>query len=82
MSPASVVIEKFGSLSALSRALGHKHPTTVQGWVERQRIPYWHWKAIEVAAARVGRPDLSYEAILALHAEHAEHGDLVCEPAQ
>ncbi len=36
---ASRIIEKFGGISALARALGHRHPTTVQGWKDRGVIP-------------------------------------------
>ena len=39
MTQAERIIEKFGGLSALARALGHKHVTTVQGWNERGYIP-------------------------------------------
>lgn len=33
------VIEMFGGITALARALGHKYPTTVQGWKKRGKIP-------------------------------------------
>ena len=38
-SQADHIIGKFGGISALARALGHKHPTTVQGWKARGVIP-------------------------------------------
>lgn len=33
------VIDAFGGLTALSRALGHKNCTTVQGWKDRGSVP-------------------------------------------
>lgn len=39
MNQAERIIEKFGGLSALARALAHKHVTTVQGWKERGFVP-------------------------------------------
>ena len=39
MTQAERIIERFGGLSALARAMGHKHVTTVQGWKERGYIP-------------------------------------------
>jgi hypothetical protein len=41
-SQADRIIEKFGGITALARALGHKHPTTVQGWKDRKFIPAKH----------------------------------------
>jgi hypothetical protein len=33
MTNASIaIIEKFGGVVKMARAMGHKHPTTVQGW--------------------------------------------------
>ena len=37
--PAASIIAKFGGMSALARALGHRNPTTVQGWKQRGFIP-------------------------------------------
>ena len=39
MTQADHIIEKFGGLTALARLLGHKHPSTVQGWAQRGIIP-------------------------------------------
>lgn len=39
MTPIEQIIEKFGGITGLARALGHKNPTTVQGWKERDVIP-------------------------------------------
>jgi hypothetical protein len=36
---ADVIIELFGGVNAMSRILGHKHPTTVSGWKKRGYIP-------------------------------------------
>ena len=39
MSQAEIIIERFGGITALARALGHEHPSTVQGWRDRGIIP-------------------------------------------
>ncbi len=39
MSQAELIIEKFGGVTALARALDHKFPTTVQGWKARGFVP-------------------------------------------
>ncbi len=39
MTQAERIIEKFGGLTALAKALGHRNPTTVQGWKDRGFIP-------------------------------------------
>ncbi|OPH21620.1 hypothetical protein D9623_26620 (plasmid) [Azospirillum brasilense] len=39
MTQAEHIISRFGTISALARKLGHKHPTTVQGWKERGWVP-------------------------------------------
>lgn len=38
----------------MARALGHKNASTVQGWVERNRVPTWHVEAIQEAARERG----------------------------
>ena len=40
------LIENFGGLSAMAQLLGHKNPTTVQGWKQKKRIPEWRVKEI------------------------------------
>ena len=50
--PVSRLIAAFGGLSATSRALGHRHPTTVQGWEKSGRIPQWRRSEIENAAEK------------------------------
>lgn len=54
MSQAEFIIEKFGGITALARALGHKHPTTVQGWKERGFIPSPQQDGVLEAAQAVG----------------------------
>jgi TorA maturation chaperone TorD len=44
------VIESFGGLSRLAKALGHSHVTTVQGWRDRGAIPVRHHARILEAA--------------------------------
>ena len=39
MNAAASVIDKFGGVRALARTLGHKHPSTVQGWRDSGIIP-------------------------------------------
>ena len=39
MSQAEIIIERFGGITALSQALDHKFPSTVQGWRDRGIIP-------------------------------------------
>ncbi|WP_425291303.1 carph-isopro domain-containing protein [Cohaesibacter gelatinilyticus] len=46
------IVERFGGLSAMARALGHKHPTTIQGWRDKDRIPHWRWDEVKKAARR------------------------------
>ena len=48
------VIEKFGGLHQMARALGHKWPTTVQGWRDRGTIPARHILSVVDAGKRVG----------------------------
>ena len=55
MSQAATIIERFGSMSALARAIDPNLPASVvQGWKERGTIPVrWH-KRILSAAVRDG----------------------------
>lgn len=53
MKNVNKIIELFGGLTAMSRALGHKHPTTVQGWKESNRIPSWREHEINAAAKKL-----------------------------
>jgi TorA maturation chaperone TorD len=65
----SVVIESFGGLSRLAKALGHTHVTTVQGWRDRGAIPLKHHARVLDAARSQGiqlrRDDLLDEIPLA-----------------
>ncbi len=48
------IIERFGGLTGLSKALGHKNPSTVQGWRERGTIPSRQQSHVLAAAADKG----------------------------
>lgn len=48
------IIAQFGGLSAMARALGHKHPTTIQGWRDSGRIPEWRMNQVLDAAKKRG----------------------------
>jgi TorA maturation chaperone TorD len=49
-----VVVESFGGLTRLAKALGHNHVTTVQGWKDRGAIPLRHHARILDAAKGLG----------------------------
>ncbi len=57
MNPSERIIGKFGSIRRLARALGHGHPTTVQGWKSRGLIPLRHAPAIIAASIRENLDD-------------------------
>lgn len=50
MTHVEQIITQFGGLSAMAKALGHKNPTTVQGWKNANKIPDWRFHEIEKAA--------------------------------
>ncbi len=50
------LIENFGGMSAMARLLGHKNPTTVQGWKQKKRIPEWRMKEILTVAEKNNIP--------------------------
>ena len=52
MSQAEHVIGKFGGIRKMAAALGHKNPSTVQGWKERGFIPPRRYDEVIAAAAR------------------------------
>jgi hypothetical protein len=52
--PTERIIGLFGGISALARALGHRHITTVQGWKIRGRVPADQVPEIIAAADRAG----------------------------
>lgn len=56
MTQADIIISKFGGLSALASALGHRHPTTVQGWRDRGVIPTRQQSKVLAAASASGIP--------------------------
>lgn len=51
---AALVIEKFGGAGPLAKLLGHRHPTTVQGWLSRGHIPARQQAAVFRAASEAG----------------------------
>lgn len=59
------IIDKFGGLTALARALNQKHPTTAQGWKARGSIPARHIPKI-IAAARQRNIELGLEDFFVL----------------
>ena len=48
------IVDEFGGMTPMSKALGHRHPTTVQGWLNSGRIPRWRRHEVKVAADREG----------------------------
>lgn len=54
MSQAELIIERFGGIAALARALGHANSSTVQGWKERGFIPFRHHEDVLGAARDIG----------------------------
>ena len=56
MTQAERIIERFGGITRLAKALGHRHPTTVQGWKNSGYIPARRQQAVLDAAAHEGVP--------------------------
>lgn len=54
ISQAKRIIDKFGGIYPLARALGHKNPTTVQGWLVRGFVPPRQHEPVWEAAKREG----------------------------
>lgn len=48
------VIAQFGGVRRLSRLLGHKNPSTVQGWQHRKVIPIRQHREVLEAAKLAG----------------------------
>ncbi len=67
ISVAEIVINRFGGLNALARALG-KPVSTVQGWKKRGIIPIDNWPDIEAAAFKEGWLDLTARWLGEAHA--------------
>lgn len=55
---AADVVAKFGGMTGTARALSTPDKqfavSTVQGWVERERIPQDHWERLIKAASGAG----------------------------
>lgn len=45
MDDAQLIIQR-GGIRPVARKLGHRNHTTVQGWVDRNRIPERHREAV------------------------------------
>lgn len=56
MTHVEIIIERFGGMTALARALGHKNPTTVQGWKVRGIIPARQQRELLDLAKRTSVP--------------------------
>ena len=54
MTQANHIIELFGGTRSMARILGHRNPTTVQGWKERGTIPTRHHSEILVKGKQNG----------------------------
>jgi hypothetical protein len=55
-SAVSRIIDKFGGLTAMAKALGHRNVSTVQGWKDRQRVPSAQIPAVIEAGKGVEPP--------------------------
>jgi hypothetical protein len=69
MRPAERIIDRFGGIAALARALGHRNSSTVQGWKERGVIPIRQIENV-LAAARA-------RGVLLSHADFFEQPERV-----
>jgi hypothetical protein len=54
MNYSEKIIEKFGGIQPLRRALGHKNHTTVLYWKQSGTIPQKHWSDLLVLAKEQG----------------------------
>ena len=54
------IINRFGGVTTMARALGHENRTTVQYWAEKDFIPHWRWHEV-LQAARARRMGLTEE---------------------
>lgn len=54
MDTASLIIERFGGVSALAKLLNHKHPSTVSEWKRRGVIPARQQHLVLAAARSAG----------------------------
>ena len=51
---AENIISKLGGITAAARVLGHRNPTTVQGWMERGFIPAHRQEEVLIGARGAG----------------------------
>jgi len=51
----AAIINLFGGIRPLAKALGHDHPTKVYGWKDRNNIPMEHWPALLKLAKKKGK---------------------------
>lgn len=58
----SALVQTFGGLTAMARALGHAHASTVQGWRQRGAIP--RWRIYEIRHSAVARTNPAVREIL------------------
>lgn len=54
MNVVADVIDRFGGVRPMAAALGHKNPSTVQGWKERGVIPVRRLPSVIEAAESNG----------------------------
>lgn len=54
----TALVKEFGGLTAMARALGHPHVSTVQGWRQRGAIPRWRFYEIRYVAEARGNPEM------------------------
>ncbi len=71
----SALIKEFGGLTAMARALGHLHVSTVQGWRQRGAIP--RWRIYEIRHSIPARKNPAVRAILD-RLEPAPHDPVGC----
>ncbi len=57
------LVQCFGGLSGMARALGHAHVSTVQGWKSRGSIP--RWRIYEIRNSEPGQRNPEIREILA-----------------
>jgi len=53
---AEYLIGRFGSIAETARALGHRNPTTVQGWKERGCVPARQFQRLIEAGSSLHPP--------------------------
>lgn len=74
LSQADHVINKLGGISAAARVLGHRNPTTVQGWRERGFIPASRHAEVLSKAKAAGIALAAEDFVLHLRATEASAG--------